>query len=1665
MPEQALATESPATLGAGATPVDTRVTVEDIPALFQDPEFTDAPHEERSAMLETAISGAYRDLSQGGMAPEDHVAFGEFVQKARKKNEASLGEKTMDTLRGAGESLIGLAKGAGALATELNPLRVVRTSGEGLKTTGRAAVNQLVGRAGNYEEAALSKFPEGKALERGVDDVLAQIDKGEAYHKTPEEQTAWLKEQADKLKPLQHKYHMGGIDRMELSPEALALATPAAEESAKAITAANGLDNPENVALLTTYMATRSPRAKAELKANLFRTGQNAAVAKEREAILNSPGAQEFERTFGKGSAQHLYSGADPVNVAMLALPFLRGAGAIGEGASALAKAGTFGAEQTAFGVDSAIQQNPSDPNYAEGITDMLALGGVMHGAGRVLKAAIGKGPEPPPLPTERPPAELVTDSEGMPLEARTADTDAVAGELFGNTGREPTADASVPEPAPVAPGMEGASDAEFVAAEAKVAPPAAAAPVEPTAPQPDAASQVEASIAASEAHRAEIDAKAASEAPASEVASPEDAVAQLEEGRGFTKTEVPPATERGFAQLPEELNPRARMAQRILENQGIEPEVAKHMATVLHEELPPDLPSEDFRAGVLVEFSNRGGRFPGANESGAVLNEDPAYWERQGHSPEAAQAAAKNSADWRAKDEQVSAEQNRQLLEKKGFTNTQVPSRKGGFVQLPKGLAEMLDHGSKLIRDGVKDFAKWSVEMIKKFGEAIKAYLKDVWAAATARDRLTGKRGVGALNSNAFHNAKASVKQAVSVGEMKDDLSKIHDAAQNRPGWTARQAGNHIRQRFGMKSGKDVTPEQDRDMRAAAFVTESFIAAESQRAAAGLPKGASVAEAKAALSQQVADVQTNAPDKLKNKYVPQMLHGLANFDDIHNKGSTAQQLLHAEQIQEQSYGIKQEHLDNYLSHVYSNINEIKGKKAANPLFGGGSRGAGSSRYFVKGRTMATLADAIQSGYDPQSTNIADLAEHRIMHGQVLVEQANAREQMMSAIDPDSGERIVRPHLDRDYYEINSGRGTAVQGVIYPTANKFAVEQGGTRILYPDLASAKVAATSGGQKLSYKRTGTGNLHPDYRTVDMAGTKVQVYSPYEGLMTALYGRDSIVRHHIAGRALLRGAQVIKHAQVLVDIVHVANVMYTQIFGGGGFGYGKGLAILEHSPSDMQRMRASGEIDRPTFDYYQKNRPLLDAGIKAGLNVGRIADAIYADSVKGIGDWLKQNHMGLIGHPIAKLGEFAPWVFQKLTRGAMVQTFLKFQDRYLGFGMSMEEASSAAATEVNRAFGNLGMQGWLKSRGAQDVARIALFAPQWAEGRLRMEGQGIGQILKILPDSVRAKKLRVGNVARMQIGAALTFLALAQAINLATTGHSTFDNEEGHKLDAWIPGGAHGMWLSPFNVLAHNTEALHRYYNDTQSRTGGDKMLAAKGAAQQIFQNKLSAPMRALQVFTTQKDYAGTPLQTAGGVGWETALTLAPLPIPITSLMRHGPGESPQFTLSGAQPGALEKQAFASLGIHVVNARGPQDKMYSLARPFRKDDSYHPEASKYTQIRRDLKGGFTDDAKDRMIDLITSGAAALANMDEAMGMRGGSYERPLFAGTQAAEHAMRSSLGPTDKKLYEDAVAEHREQAHQYWNLRNSILSQLRDAGRAGKDALARKKQAAKDGLAD
>jgi len=237
--------------------------------------------------------------------------------------------------------------------------------------------------------------------------------------------------------------------------------------------------------------------------------------------------------------------------------------------------------------------------------------------------------------------------------------------------------------------------------------------------------------------------------------------------------------------------------------------------------------------------------------------------------------------------------------------------------------------------------------------------------------------------------------------------------------------------------------------------------------------------------------------------------------------------------------------------------------------------------------------------------------------------------------------------------------------------------------------------------------------------------------------------------------------------------------------------------------------------------------------------------------------------------------------------------------------------------------------------------------------------------------------------------------------------------------------------------------------------GTKIGASIDAAAQIANNKLHPVIRAGETLWTGHDYFGRPLPGFNRV-IEAAKTAAFLPIPLNPILKSNPGEIPSITFEGNNPGAWQKQLFASAGVHLMRAEGPNQKMYALARPFRPDDMAKvPVEGKYTALRKDVSDGYEGYAWERMKELVANGDATIAHMDESFGWhatQNGSAEfHPrMFTGNKEMEAKFLATLTPEQRQWHADAIAEQRQNAQTYRKIRNEHLDELRQLQKAAQE---------------
>jgi hypothetical protein len=372
-------------------------------------------------------------------------------------------------------------------------------------------------------------------------------------------------------------------------------------------------------------------------------------------------------------------------------------------------------------------------------------------------------------------------------------------------------------------------------------------------------------------------------------------------------------------------------------------------------------------------------------------------------------------------------------------------------------------------------------------------------------------------------------------------------------------------------------------------------------------------------------------------------------------------------------------------------------------------------------------------------------------------------------------------------------------------------------------------------------------------------------------------------------------------------------------------------------------------------------------------------------------------------VAEKIEFNRWVFDKLTRGAMLESAIIEHERVqkLNPKMSKEEVAFKVSRQINQMFGNLGRQGVFQSKTAMDMARLIGLAPQWVESMARTELGGYKQVGQSL---VQGKSPFTQTLGKGVGQGLLAYFAATQIINLVTRGNMTWNNpEKEHKLDAFIPdvtGKTNGFFLSPFSVVAELTHDMIRY---TESE--GDPLTATA----KILSNKASPLVRAGSVLATGYNPNREKIRGVWRRIEESAMALAPVPIPLSA------------TVKGSDyPGQIQRQLTASAGFKTEPAQTSSGRIAKLAEAWRKDHGIQPgvqvtrfEGEGYGDIAYALRRGDKNAIAEHLEDLRKEQPDSKIIEHFAK-----SIHAP-YTGSQAHEGAFMSTLGAFDKAVYKKA----------------------------------------------
>lgn len=216
-----------------------------------------------------------------------------------------------------------------------------------------------------------------------------------------------------------------------------------------------------------------------------------------------------------------------------------------------------------------------------------------------------------------------------------------------------------------------------------------------------------------------------------------------------------------------------------------------------------------------------------------------------------------------------------------------------------------------------------------------------------------------------------------------------------------------------------------------------------------------------------------------------------------------------------------------------------------------------------------------------------------------------------------------------------------------------------------------------------------------------------------------------------------------------------------------------AFVDANRDDLAKfVRDGGKFDPFTEPVTNQTQRVIQAGLLGG---GGYVGGFQAAKRAGKSDQ-EAAAWGAIGAGMGA-GMALPFFGQS---GGMVDLFtdslfkrtipmMKYQV-YLAHGATPEAASFA-----NEAFGEINTDAILRSRWFTDTARLAGFAPQWTEGFWRQTGRALWDTGT------------TGQTARkFWASAAMNGMYMLQGLNLALSGHWSWQNEPGHETEVETTG---------------------------------------------------------------------------------------------------------------------------------------------------------------------------------------------------------------------------------------------------------------------------------------
>jgi hypothetical protein len=543
--------------------------------------------------------------------------------------------------------------------------------------------------------------------------------------------------------------------------------------------------------------------------------------------------------------------------------------------------------------------------------------------------------------------------------------------------------------------------------------------------------------------------------------------------------------------------------------------------------------------------------------------------------------------------------------------------------------------------------------------------------------------------------------------------------------------------------------------------------------------------------------------------------------------------------------------------------------------------------------------------------------------------------------------------------------------------------------------------------------------------------------FEGLVKALVSPSGLENVPIA-KDVIKFNQALKHGVILMlDTYHGSRL--TQYWSALGLGANvqggrrfarSGAAAINYRPEDIPEAVQKGLISQRDADWAMapvelrpgfsltRQQILQRAITTSGFNGVRMTDALYKSAVEAFpifGPLYKQS-----------LSRYNNWLFDRYIPGVMAESYVRNLEAQAKANPDtpIQNVFRDVAKDMNIFYGNLGRQGFFKSKTMQDLSQIAMLAPGWQEGLFlkeweygkRLAAAGAKQVG--IDTGYRANLGTMGSLGKGMTRGLLAYFVATQAINLITRGKPTWENEEeGHKLDADL---GNGLWLSPLTVFGELTHDIIRLL-ETKPK--------AWDAALQMGENRMSPFARMLMALATEQSpqhqyYANTPGLLKGAAS-QVVPFMGATPISF-SVPAHAIAPK---ALGANRPGAVWRQALSSAaGVKTEFQEPASTQMLRMAREFMDKEGLtkstgwkevQTDEASYSKLRGFLREQNATEAGKQYQKLKETHSTG--DMLKAMGI----WSRRPFTGSTIGEQLFRMSLSPEQLEVYTRAQQERLE----------------------------------------